>query len=162
MMGLRSSCRSGWISCRQRKQKYIFPPSAEALYADRKLLRLMPTASVSWLIPIDFESWTYYRMDTGFINGAHSFLRKLLNGAGQHQGEICPPPPTSRDPHEDGIITQTLHGSISLLHKYERLLKITCNTYNIVNLYSSMLLLKKQIPSNYLVKMQSISYTNKW
>ena len=33
--------------------------------------------------------WTYYRMDTGFQNGAHSFLCKLLNGAGQHQGEIC-------------------------------------------------------------------------
>jgi hypothetical protein len=36
-----------------------------------------------------YGPWTYYRMDTGFQNGAHSFLCELLNGAGQHQGEIC-------------------------------------------------------------------------
>ena len=31
------------------------------------------------------QPWTYYRMDTGFQNGAYSFLCKLLNGAWQHQ-----------------------------------------------------------------------------
>ena len=33
--------------------------------------------------------WTHYKMDNGFQNDAYSFLCKLLNGAGQHQGEIC-------------------------------------------------------------------------
>ncbi|CAL8342706.1 unnamed protein product, partial [Arctogadus glacialis] len=39
--------------------------------------------------PSGFSAWTYYKMDNGFQNGTHSFLCKLLNGAGQHQGEIC-------------------------------------------------------------------------
>ena len=34
------------------------------------------------------ESWTYYRMDNGFQNGAYSFLCKLLSGPGQPEGNI--------------------------------------------------------------------------